>query len=162
MIQLTAERLQELLHYDQATGAFHWRSSRRGINADRLAGSAHKRTGYRYIAVDGTKYLAHRLAWLYVNCAWPTHQIDHINGDKLDNSIANLRDATPAVNSQNQRKAQPHNRLGVLGVIRHGAAYRAQLKVGDKNHRLGSFETPKLAHEAYLAAKRRLHEGCTI
>jgi len=56
-----------------------------------MAGSVHS-TGYVRIGVDGGKYTAHCLAWLYTHGVWPSDQIDHINGNRSDNRIANLRE----------------------------------------------------------------------
>ena len=90
------------------------------------------------------------------------YMIDHINGNPSDNRISNLRLCDRNINLQNQRKAQKHNKLGVLGVSKYGNSYRAQIHVGTKVKYIGSFKTPEEAHVAYLECKRELHPGCTI
>jgi len=92
---------------------------------------------------------------------WPS-EIDHINGDKSDNSYRNLREVSRGENMQNKRKAHRNNKTGFLGVAREAGKYRARIRVCGKNRSLGMYDTPQQAHQAYLAAKRELHEGCTI
>lgn len=162
---LLAERARHVLSYDASTGAFAWANPPRNVRvkAGNVAGSAGL-NGYLYICVDRNRCLAHRLAWLYVHGEWPTQKIDHINGDKHDNRIANLRLATDRVNAQNVRKPQANNTSGFLGVTfcRWTNRWLAQIQTGGKHHNLGRFDTPELAHAAYLQAKRRLHEGSTL
>jgi|SRR5262249_13953776 len=88
---VTAERLREVLSYDPETGTFTWRVSGGGRRTSGVAGH-HDRAwkGYVCIAVDGRKYRAQRLAFLYMTGDWPPAQIDHINGDTSDNRWANL------------------------------------------------------------------------
>ena len=89
--KLTAERLRERLHYDAGTGVFTRRVGSGHARTGEMAGSVHS-TGYVRISIDGGKYTAHCLAWLYVHGVWPPDQIDHINGNRSDNRIANLRE----------------------------------------------------------------------
>src|SRR6185369_5842834 len=101
-----------------------------------------------------------------VHGEWPKHDIDHINGDIIDNRIANLRDVPRLLNMQNQRRAQAKNATGFLGVTqdKKRGTYHPKIRIpGEKNPRhLGTFRTAEAAHEAYLEAKRKLHAGCTI
>ena len=90
---LTAERVRYLLSYDADTGVFVWRVGRGGTRAWSVAGTLHP-NGYVYIKIDGRLYLAHRLAWLYTHGAWPADQLDHRDGNKSNNCISNLREAT--------------------------------------------------------------------
>lgn len=164
-IELTADRLRALLVYVPETGSFRWkpRGQRDGsqCNRDREAGSVSKQTGYRTIRVERKLYQAHRLAWLYVYGGWPPEDIDHINGERLDNRIANLRSVPNAVNRQNSKRARSDNRCGVQGVhfdVRRGR-WRASVRHEGRAHFLGSFLSPEEARTAYLAAKNRLHAG---
>jgi hypothetical protein len=165
---LTAERLRELLDYDPATGVFTWRLvNRRAFRAkagDR-AGTRPDGAGYLPIGVDGKVYRAHRLAWLHVHGTWPFGVIDHINGIRHDNRIENLRDVPVKINAQNQRRAVSTNLAGMQGVwTPRGRAkkFAAYIIANGIRIRLGSFDTADLAHAAYMDAKRRLHEGCTV
>lgn len=161
--RITAQRLRELLSYDQDTGLFTRLSHGRGRRPaeGRPAGCKTDR-GYIHIHVSGRIYKAHRLAWLYVNSEWPDGDIDHIDGDKTNNRINNLRSVSTSVNMQNQRSAQKRNASGFLGVTVHGGRFEASIKLNGKNIYLGSYATPELAHDAYLAKKREIHPGCVI
>lgn len=167
MNSLTAEKLKALMHYEPETGVFTWRvpSGRWGrIPAGTVAGGLSKTTGSRIIRIAGFSYLEHRLAWLYVYGVWPSKCIDHINGVRSQNDIKNLRDVSHIVNGQNQRRAHPRNISGLLGVSWNARdhSWRASITVDSRNKNLGCFTTPEQAHQAYLTAKRNLHEGCTI
>jgi hypothetical protein len=109
-------------------------------------------------------YKAHRLVWLYVNGAWPTHSIDHINGIRDDNRIENLRDVPQKVNGENRRQAQRNNQSGYLGVSwnRSRGKWAASIRTDRRLKHLGWFDSPEEASEMYLSAKRRMHVGCTV
>lgn len=91
---LSRERAIARLEYDPETGIFIWKNGRR---ASGVAGCFH-RHGYIQIWIDGTAYLAHRLAFLIVFGRWPEHGIDHVNGDPSDNRMLNLCEATHSEN----------------------------------------------------------------
>ena len=154
---ITQSRLKELLHYDPETGVFTWAVRRNGIRNGGVAGGLDAK-GYRKIGVDGRLYLAHRLAWLYVHGVWPQAQMDHRNGVHDDNRISNLREATNAQNSQN-RALHANNTSGFPGVtwFWQRRKWMSQITFDGKRKGLGYFDDPEEAHEAYLAAKARLH-----
>lgn len=169
---LSVERLREVLDYDAATGVFRWKielgtRTRVGAEAGFICDQ-----GYRTIRIDRSNYTAGRLAWAYVHGCWPKLFVDHMNGDRADNRLTNLREASKSVNVQNQRRAMKTNQSGFLGVTlrpstatkRKGsrAGFSASIHVGGKNIYLGNFSTAEAAHEAYVAAKRSFHEGCTL
>lgn len=114
------------------------------------------------VKIDGCKVMAHRIAWLIYFGHWPDGDIDHINGDRSDNRIINLRDVSRTINLQNRRSPQSTNATGYLGVHRDKRRYVAQIKTPDRNIRIGTFRTPEEAHAAYINAKRELHEGNTL
>ena len=158
---VSAQRLREVLHYCPETGVFTWRVSTSNVKGGDVAG--YKRPDGRIdIRVLDGLHKAHRLAWLYVHGAWPAGQIDHIDGCPSNNALANLRDVSPSVNQQNQRRPRSHNTQGFLGVSRNGKGWMARIVVDGKVRHLGTFQTPESAHIAYLETKRRLHDGCTI
>lgn len=159
--RLNAWRLRELLRYDPQQGAFQWITDHASSRAGTTAGRVYP-NGYVTVWIDGRQHRAHRLAWLYVHGAWPTRFIDHINGDKRDNRIENLRDVAPLVNCQNRRSANPTNKSGLLGVHWNAGRWTAFITHERKSIYLGRFRTPELAHEAYLRAKRQIHAGCTL
>lgn len=156
---LTAERLREVVDYDRLTGVMTWRKTGK---SKKQAGCKRK-DGYVVIRIDGVLYYRHRLAWLHVFGIEPTYTIDHINGVKGDDRFDNLRDVPIAINSQNQRNASSTNKSsGLLGVQKNHNGWQGHITVNRKRHLLGTFKTPEEAHQAYIVAKRRLHEGCTI
>lgn len=120
--------------------------------------------GYLRLQVDAVRYWAHRVVWLVHYGQWPQHSIDHIDGNKQHNAISNLRDVPQAVNAQNVRRAPRSSLSGVLGASWDPATGRwlAAIRINGKRKNLGRFATPEEAHQAYLAAKRRHHEGCTL
>lgn len=160
---LTLEQLKELFTYDPEVGHFVRNVGRSGrrAHAGAVAGAPNKK-GHLYINIGSKKYAAHRLAWFYVCGNWPSGVIDHINGNKVDNRIANLRDVDSCINQQNRRSANKSNTLGVLGVCKDKNSYVAAISIDGISKRLGSFKTADDAHRAYLEAKRALHDGCTI
>lgn len=161
---LTAQRLRELLDYDPETGVFRWRDRRSPVaQAGSVAGSD-TRDGYRKIIVDGRSYLAHRLAWLYVTGVWPVAEIDHKFGEKRDNRFCMLREANRSFNQQNERRARRNSRNGLTGARFDPRANRWQavITLNRVRHHLGMYATGELAHAAYLAAKRKMHPGCTV
>jgi hypothetical protein len=158
---LSHARLLEVVSYDAETGLFVSRIGRRRRRAGQVLGCDTGK-GYLSLMIDGGVYKAHRLAWFYMFGEWPNGHIDHINGNRCDNRIGNLRDVSPAVNAQNLRGAMPRNKVGLLGVHREDGRYRACIRVGGKSKHLGWFDAPEPAHAAYVNAKRKYHEGCTL
>jgi hypothetical protein len=161
----TAARVRELFAYDASTGVFtrRVRTSNR-INVGDVAG-VQDRKGYLLLRVDGVIYKAHRVAWLYVHGDWPQGLIDHINGNTSDNRIANLRDVSRAANMQNLKRAMRTSSTGMLGVHRNPGAvkpFKARIVANGVPRHLGVFDTAEEAHEAYLSAKRELHQGNTL
>ena len=156
------ETLRGLIAYDPATGIFT-NKVKRGYRQAGMRACHVSPNGYAYVNMLNRQYQAHALAWYYVYGRWPVHQIDHINGEKIDNRIDNLRDVLPVVNNQNMRRASRNNKTGLLGVsLCFGTTYRAQIGINGTVKTLGYFKSPEAASECYLAAKRKLHEGCTI
>jgi hypothetical protein len=160
---ITQERLRELVRYCPETGIFHWVNSlSTKMYKNSVAGSKSKKDGYVRIKINHKSYLAHRLAWLYFYGNFPEKLIDHIDGVRNNNSIKNLRDATPAINAQNLKMVSQKTNSSYLGVSRIGNKFQAQIRIDKKLKYLGMFETAIQAHEAYLCEKRIHHEGCTI
>ena len=159
---LTANDLRKILSYDPDTGEMFWviRPSR-AVRAGDLAGVLDKK-GYRTIGIRKRVYKAHRLAWLHVHGNWPVGLLDHINGNKSDNRLANLRVVDESGNSQNVRKPNRRNKSGFMGVIAYHRQWRANITIDGKTQWLGDFKTLEEAHAAYLEAKRKHHSACTI
>lgn len=158
---ITQQRLRELTHYCPETGQFTHLQSKGRKKAGMPAGSL-RRDGYVYAMFDGHRAMAHQFAWLYVNGEWPTQEIDHMDGNKANNAFANLRQVSRRANTENKRTAKRTSTTGLLGVVRHRDKFVAKIVHAGKRTHLGVFETPEAAHEAYVQAKRELHQGCTI
>ena len=157
--RLTAEYVRSILDYDPATGVFKWKwreGVSKRINA-RFAGKVARSVdgkGYLQIRINKHLYRTHRLAWLYVHGEWPSEQIDHIDCDKLNNRIANLRLAN---NQENQRNSglQKNNTTGIKGVrwCMNRGKFRAEITVDYRTINLGSFDTLSAAAAAREAAE---------
>lgn len=160
---LTQSRVKELLDYDPLTGVFTYKTLRGHMTGGSVAGALHKH-GYRHIKMDNKLYKAHVLVWLYVNGVFPSGHIDHIDHDKANNAISNLRDVNRMGNLQNQIKSHSNNKTGFLGVSlkKRSGKYLAQIQVAKKVIFIGHFDTPEEAHIAYVQAKRNLHSTCSI
>jgi hypothetical protein len=160
---ITAEYARELIVYNPDTGAMIWRRSKGAAKAGSPAGGPHRSKGYGTVMIDGQRIATHRLAWLIAFGRWPNGEIDHINGKPDDNRLSNLRDVSVQANRQNIRAATARKVSGLLGAHRTAAGrYAAAICVSRKQIHLGMFDTAEEAHAAYVSAKRRLHEGCTI
>ena len=156
---ISAKYAREILDYDPETGIFRWKwreGVSKRINA-RYAGKAAgcvQRVGYVLIGINSRLYQAHRLAWLFVYGEWPPKDLDHRDGDKGNNRIANLRLAT---NQENQRNVglQKNNSTGIKGVHWHKGTgkFRAEISVGDKRRHLGYHDTLAEAAAARAAAE---------
>src|SRR6185436_19695973 len=112
------------------------------------------KSGYVAIRVNYVLHYAHRLAWLYVHGDWPPMKLDHVNGNRADNRLHNLRLANDAQNTYN-KPAQSNNTSGFKGVsqIKSTGRWRASIN----NQHLGVFSTPQLASDAYEIAALKVH-----
>lgn len=157
---LTYEQVSELLSYDPLTGDLYWKVPCGGRRMGVPAGSVDA-YGYRAVAVLRTTYKSHRLAWLLSYGTWPEHELDHINGVRDDNRVSNLREASRSMNTQNLHRPRRDNKTGFLGVVWNGRINKfvAGIRVAGKSKHIGCFSDAETAHQAYVAAKRQLHEG---
>ena len=153
--ELTAEYLRSILHYEPETGIFTWKVS----NSNRVrigdAAGCPCGGGYLNITVGSRLYLGHRLAWLYVYGVWPKDQIDHINRNRSDNRITNLRDVSTKQNLQNAGKYS-HNTSGHPGVCWHKqhSKWVASIMHNQKSIHLGYFTDIEEALSARKAAEK--------
>ena len=153
-IALSAEHARGVLNYDHISGTITWKvDCRGGIRAGAEAGclAVRGRVTYRAIRLNGHLYLAHRLAWFLYYGVWPSSQIDHIDGDGLNNSIENLRDVSHRENKLNH-PIPASNTSGAVGVYwwKRDKCWRASIGVNGKQVNLGLFNT---FEEAYSARK---------
>lgn len=172
MAGLSIEYLRQCFDADFDTGQLRWRVrprehflSKRAwsvANAMYAGKSAGSLTKYGYVIVGVSIHskpqliFAHRIIWALAHGKWPI-QIDHRDGNRLNNGLANLREATRTENNHNIRVPR-HNASGFLGVSRRSEnKWRAQIDAYGCRHNLGSFPDQQSAFNAYLAAKARLH-----
>ena len=152
---ITQAQLKELLNYNPDTGIFIWLQDGRGRykRVGAIAGTINDR-GYLQIGINCRRYRAHRLAWFYVHGYWPPNEIDHIDRDKLNNKLSNLRLATHAENCQNF-PLRRDNKYGVSGITYHGnrrkKRWQAKIKINGVLKYMGYFST---LEEAINARKK--------
>lgn len=155
--------MANLISYDPVTGGFTWVGARSqdGHCNKHLGGKAGTTYPDSYVRVryKGKCYLAHRLAWALTHGAWPAHQIDHINMDRADNRLINLREATLAENNRN-KKVRSDSTTGFKGVSFNKATRKfvARLTVNKKTVHLEYHDTAEAAHESYIRAAE-IHHG---
>jgi hypothetical protein len=156
------DQIRSVLEYDSTSGEMRWKVNKGPARAGNRAGSVAK-DGYRHAYVFGKTFQEHRLAWFMFYGVWPEQYIDHIDGNPSNNAISNLRDVSATINQQNQRRPNKKNKSsGYLGATFSDGKFSARIRVDGKPRYLGRFATAEEAHSAYLQAKRKLHEGCTI
>jgi hypothetical protein len=148
------EQIREHLVYDEETGVIHWkRRFNAGIKPHLRAGYVEPK-GYVSVYFQGKAIKAHRLAWLLHTGAFPNGVIDHINGDKTDNRISNLRDTTTTENGRNRKQSRT-NLSGVTGVHwRKDGVWQAQIRVNGKTLHLGRYRSLECAAAARKDAER--------
>lgn len=160
---LSAEKARRFFAYDADTGGLAWKiKPGRSIRVGDPAGTEHK--GRTTVGIDRRMYPIGRLIWLIAYGVWPVGVVDHINGNPLDNRLANLRDVPQRVNVENRRKPTSRNKSGLLGVSWHAGnqAWRATIVARGRQRTIGYFSDPIAAHDAYVSAKREIHTGSTI
>ena len=144
---LTADQVRALLNYDPQTGDITWRVTRgRGVRVGDLAGTLNKQNGCRYVMIDDTRHLAHRLAWLMHHGDWPQENVSAKNGNYQDLRIENLQ-----LKSASQTA---HGRSATAtGVTqsRHGT-WRVEITRDYKRFYLGSYSTKEEAISIYKRA----------
>lgn len=154
----TADIVKSLLNYNAETGVFTWRVERGGgrRRAGDVAGSIDG-GGYRQIRVNGARYKANRLAFLYMTGEWPIRQIDHKDGDRLNDRWDNLREAGTGENARN-RKTPTNNTTGFKGVSmdKKTGRFRATICHNGRWISLGFFASAIEAHKAYIAKASEL------
>lgn len=148
----SVERVNALLQYCPETGELIQRFNRGGTAKKGFQAGHINPDGYRRVRVDGKQFMAHRLAWLVFYGTWPANEIDHINGKKDDNRIANLRVVSRAENEWN-KPATTCTTSGYRGVTwdPQYRKWRAQITVNGRKFHVGRFLTPEEAFAAYLA-----------
>jgi hypothetical protein len=144
------------LVYNPGTGALLW------VKQGNPSAGSTDAQGYRIVWLCGGSWKVHRLVWLMYYGSEPAGEIDHIDGDRANNCVSNLRCVDRYINTQNTRTPRRDSLLRLAGVTKKPGGYQARIRHAGESMYLGLFPTPERAHQAYLSAKRKLHPGCTI
>ena len=170
---LEPELIRKLLDYDPDTGALTWKPRTPDMFEDEAHSAEHNCAkwnarysgretgtpytgGYLAVGFGGRRFLAHRVAWAFVNGEWPKAQIDHIDGNRANNRIKNLRGADHSSNGAN-RVAPATNKSGAKGVSwsKKERKWIAHIRVKNRSLRLGGFHSVEEAASAYAEASRK-------
>jgi len=156
-IQLPSQkRLKELFTYNKSTGKLYYKiSTKHSINVGDIAGCLGSHN-YLQIKINRKSYLVHRIIWKLIHNEEP-NIIDHIDGNKLNNRIKNLRSVTQTANLCNRNKPKKNSKSGYIGVSWHIRANRwqANINVNSKDTHLGLFDTAEEASVVYQEAKAK-------
>ena len=137
-----------LEHFKNAHGCNIWNAKNAGQRAGCIAQK------YRAVRIDGRRYLEHRIVWAIATGSWPKGEIDHINGEYLDNRIENLNDVDRLANARNLSvRVGPS---GHVGVSKIGKRWRASISSCDKTMYLGTFDNLEDAVAARKVAEAQL------
>lgn len=169
--KLAPELLRRLFKYNPQTGALTWRRRSVSLFPDsRAAKSWNSRyagqpalaviisNGYRGGTIFGAMYRAHRVIWAIIHGDWPQSEIDHINGDRSDNRIANLRDVDRIENARNVSVSARNisGQLGVRRINKGSGSWVATITTNKKRKHLGYFKKKSDAIAARRAAETEL------
>lgn len=151
------DELKQMLRYVPETGLLFWTSEAHKSVRGKQAGTVNR--GYIVVMYKAKFYKAHRIAWLLTYGKWPEDSIDHINGNKADNRLTNLRDVDDTRNQQNRYNARVDSQSGLIGASPYRNRWKSQIRINGTVKYLGVYNTPELAHAAYMQAKQQHHIG---
>jgi hypothetical protein len=145
-------QLTQVLRYEPETGFLFWTDKAYKSVKNKKAGSPNQ-LGYIIVIFKGKPYKAHRLAWLLTYGVWPSQMIDHIDGNKSNNTLLNLRDVDNKTNQCNRHKARVDSKSGLMGASPFRNKWKAQIKRNGVIKYLGIYDTALEAHQAYKLEK---------
>jgi len=170
---LAPDELKKLFRFDDETGQLFWLPRGREMFEDERqykiwntrfanceAMTADNGRGYRVGTINRKNYLAHRVIWALTHGEWPPEEVDHINGNRKDNRLCNLRAISVAENRRNQ-KIPRNNKTGVIGLCKSRGKYLATIRIDRRNIFLGRFDRMEDAIAARKTAESRFgfHEN---
>lgn len=162
MYELTQEESKKLFNYNQNTGKLFWKKDvSKKVKKGDEAGSVNS-CGYCQIRIKEKNYKAHRIIWLHVHGYFPENPLDHINRDRLDNRIENLREVSQQCNLRNTGNFK-HNTSGIKGVhfYKRVGKWCAKIMINRKSKSLGSYHDFDNAVCARLAGEQCVNwPGC--
>lgn len=140
ILNLTQSQVKDILVYNRNNGIFTWKIDRSGVAKKNTVAGSIAKDGYKVLTIFNKQYKAHRIAWLYEFGRFPNGSIDHINGNRQDNRISNLREVTSLKNSQN-KSIDIRNKSGKTGICWHilSKKWIASISVNKKSIHLGYF-----------------------
>ncbi len=153
------EDVLNIFRVEPESGRIFWtnplgRSRTHGKEAGTLSTCRHGKP-YHIIKIRGRFIRRGHIIFFYVNDCWPTHFLDHINGDSLDDRIENLRQATATQNSWNKKSYRKGSNLP-MGVTRKEARFQARIGLNGKLIPLGCYSTPEEASAVYQLKRKEL------
>jgi len=154
---LTQEELRSIFEYNPFTGVARWKEGRSNMVQGSLAGCLHG-SGYKVVTINSKSQKLHRVIWIMLFGDIPDgFYIDHINGNKIDNRLENLRLATNSQNQQN-RPAPKNSTSGYRGVTWHKQVNKWMARICIKGERktIGFFDTAEDAYEAYKKEAKKV------
>jgi len=154
---LSQNELKSIFEYDPFTGTLRWKEKRSNIVQNSMAGCIHG-SGYKVVTIKSKTYKLHRIIWIMLFGEIPKgFYLDHINGNKIDNRLENLRLATNNQNQQN-RPAPKNSSSGYRGVTWHKVANKWMARICHEKKRMtiGFFDTAEDAYEAYKQEAKKL------
>jgi hypothetical protein len=155
---ITKSRVLELFNY--VDGVLVYKSDGLRRRAGQKAGWKTD-NGYLRVDIDGKKYYVHRVVWVYHNGDCGDYLIDHIDGDKTNNQISNLRLSNKSLNGFNRRKARSDSESSLIGVLsgktkKGTKTFQARITINGVRIGLGNYKSAEEAHLVYLDAKKKL------
>jgi len=161
MSELDSTLVRELFNYDPETGRLTHKARRKAVKLGRQVGCP---DNYGYLVASVTThgkkrtYKVHRLIWLYVYGTWPEGVIDHINGDRSDNRLSNLRDVSPQRNSQNSLAGRGVSQYRGVCFNKTKNLWQTSIHIDGRQKFVGYYRSEYDAHLAYVEAKRKHHD----
>lgn len=144
-LTISKEEILKVLDYNREQGVLTWKSTAYGKTKNKKITNIE--LGYLSVGINYKKYKVHRLIYFLETNTWP-EMIDHINGNKLDNRIVNLRASDKRKNQQNQYKHREGKLVGAT-YRKSTGKWRALIKLNKKNYEIGTYNTAEEAHDAY-------------
>lgn len=154
---LSHSRLLSILYWDDSIGRFKNKINRASSAMKGEIAGSDRLDGYRSVCIDGWVYLEHRLVWFYFNAVWPALELDHIDLNKTNNRLSNLREVNRRQQLQHTRgRGGTSSRVGI-GFHKCTGKWYASIMVDGKRKHLGLFDTEEEAWAKRLEAERKYY-----
>jgi len=157
--KISIETANYLFDLDKENGNLIWKNpTSNRVKRGSIAGCHHKASNSIVIGLYGKLFYAHRIIYLIYNGKWPDYEIDHIDGNRINNKPSNLREATRSQNQTNLGITK-RNKSGIRGVWwdKNRKKWASQIQKNHKVKSLGRFDTIEEAYQAYKNASIEIH-----